>query len=396
MAARHDSIYSRTEASLVDDPPPAPLHLAFFIPTLAGGGAERVVVTLANAFADAGQTVDLLLTSRRGPLSDRVSPQVSVVDFGCEQTWRTVPALVQTLRQRQPDVLVSALFGATVAAYGATAWMQAWGERVPSLCTTVHAPLPRTDAQGPRAHLQVRAAHVALRRAETVVTVSQSVAEDLATHVGRARKRIDVIHNPIDIDAVQSGAQAPPPHDWFQDDVPVVVSAGRLHSQKDHQTLLRALARLHERGTVRAILLGEGPERRRLDEQSRELGISSDTAFPGFVENPYAFMARADVFALPSPVEAFGNVVVEALACGTPVVATESSGGPVEILRTDNATYGALVPPHDPAALADALAAAFNQPVDQRRLQRRARDFDVPEAVDRYRALFQRIVRGAS
>ena len=380
----------------MDDPPPAPLHLAFFIPTLAGGGAERVVVTLANAFADAGHTVDLLLTSHHGPLSDQVSPQVSVIDFGCEQTWRTVPALVQTLRKRQPDVLVSALFGATVAAYGATAWMQAWGERVPSLCTTVHAPLPRTDAQGPRAHLQVRAAHVALRRAETVVTVSQSVAEDLATHVGRARKRIDVIHNPIDIDAVQSGAQAPSPHGWFQDDVPVVVSAGRLHFQKDPQTLLRALARLHERGTVRAILLGEGPERRRLDEQSRELGISSDTAFPGFVENPYAFMARADVFALPSPVEAFGNVVVEALACGTPVVATESSGGPVEILRTDNATYGALVPPHDPAALADALAAAFNQPVDQRRLQRRARDFDVPEAVDRYRALFQRIVRGAS
>jgi glycosyltransferase involved in cell wall biosynthesis len=292
-------------------------------------------------------------------------------------------------------VLVSALFGATVAAYGATAWMQTWGERVPALCATVHASLPRADAQGPRAHLQVRAAHAALRRAETVVAVSQSVAQDLATHVGRAREQIDVIYNPIDIDAVQSGAQAPSPHDWFQDDVPVIVSAGRLHPQKDHRTLLRALARLYERDRVRAIILGEGPERRRLDEQSRELGISSDTAFPGFVDNPYAFMARADVFALPSPAEAFGNVVVEALACGTPVVATES-GGPVEILRTDDATYGALVSPHDPAALADALAVALNRPVDQRRLQRRARDFDVPEAVDRYHALFQRIVRGAS
>jgi len=380
----------------VDDQHAAPLHLAFFVPTLAGGGAERVVVTLANAFADAGHTVDLLLTSRRGPLSDRVSPQVFVVDFGRQQTWHTVPALVRTLRQRQPDVLVSALFGATVAAYAATVWMQAWGECVPSLCATVHASLPRTDAQGPRAHLQVRAAHVALRRTETVVAVSQSVAQDLATHVGRAREKIDVIYNPIDIDVVQSGAQAPPPHDWFQDDVPVIVSAGRLHPQKDHQTLLRALARLRERDRVRAIILGEGPERRRLDEQSRELGISSDTAFPGFVENPYAFMARADVFVLPSPAEAFGNVVVEALACGTPVVATESSGGPVEILRTDDATYGALVPPYDPGALADALAAALSRPVDQRRLQQRARDFDVPKAVDRYHALFQRIVRGAS
>lgn len=371
-------------------------HLAFFVPTLAGGGAERVVVTLANAFADAGHTVDLLLTSRRGPQSESVSSEVSVVDFGSRHTWRAVPALVQMLRQRQPDVLVSALFGATVAAYAATTWMKAWGERVPSLCATVHVPLPRTDAQGPRVHLQVRAAHLALRRVETVVAVSQSVAQDLAKHVGRERERIDVIHNPIDIDAVQSGAQAPSPHGWFQDDVPVVVSAGRLHPQKSYRTLLRALACLHERDRVRAIILGEGPERQRLDEQSRELGISSDTAFPGFVENPYAFMARADVFAFPSAAEAFGNVVVEALACGTPVVATQSSGGPVEILRTDDAMYGSLVPPHDPAAFAHTLAAVLNRPVDRRQLQRRARDFDVPKAVDRYHTLFERIVRGAS
>ena len=380
----------------MDDPRASPLHLDFFVPTLAGGGAERVVVTLANAFAEAGHSVDLLLTSCRGPRSESVSPEVSVVDFGCRHTWRTVPALVKTLRQRQPDVLVSALFGATVAAYGATVWMQARGEHAPSLCATVHAPLPRTDAQGLRARLQVRAAHVALRHAETVVAVSQSVAQDLAIHAGRHREQIDVLHNPIDIDAVQSGARVPSPHGWFEDDVPVIVSAGRLHPQKDQQTLLRALARFNERDRVRAIILGEGPERARLATQSRELGISSDTAFLGFVDNPYAFMRRADVFALPSPAEAFGNVVVEALACGTPVVATESSGGPVEILRTDDAAYGALVPPNNPAALADTLATVLNRPVDRRRLKRRARDFDVSEAVDRYCALFKRIVRDAS
>ena len=374
----------------------SPFRLSFFVPTLAGGGAERVVVTLANAFAESGYPVDLLLTSRRGPQLESVSSKVSVVDFGRQHTWLAVPALVQTLRQRQPDVLVSALFGATVAAYGATTWMHVRRECVPPLCATVHSPLSRTETQGPRAYLLDRAAHVALRRIETVVAVSQSVAQDLSQCTGRDRERIDVIHNPIDIDVVQSGAQAPPPHAWFQEDVPVVVSAGRLHPQKDHQTLLGALARLRKRDRVRAIILGEGPERRRLEEQSRKLGISSDTAFPGFVENPYAFMTRADVFALPSTSEAFGNVVVEALACGTPVVATESSGGPVEILRTDDATYGSLVPPHDPAALADTLDKVLDRPVDRSRLQQRARDFDVPEAVNRYRALFERIVRSPS
>lgn len=388
---------SLTPPSRPVNAPPAPRpHLAFFVPTLAGGGAERVIVTLANAFTDAGHTVDLLLTSRRGPLSDRVSPRVSVVDFGRQRTWHTVPALVRTLRRRQPDVLVSALFGATVAAYGATSWMHARGERVPPLCATVHAPLPRTDAQGLRARLQVRAAHHALRRADRVVAVSARVARDLSTHAGRSRDRIDVIHNPIDVDAVQAGAQAPSPHDWFRDDVPVIVSAGRLHVQKAHRILLRALARLREQRPVRALLLGDGPEQERLEAQSRRLGIFADTSFLGFVDNPYAFMARADALALPSAAEAFGNVAVEALACGTPVVATASSGGPVEILRTDSAAYGALVPPHDPPALAEALAAAIDQPADPQRLRRRARDFDVAVAVDRYRALFAQLARGAS
>lgn len=372
-----------------------PFHLAFFVPTLAGGGAERVIATLANAFAESGHTVDLLLTSRRGPHSDSVSPAVSVFDFECRHTWHTIPALIQVLRQRRPDVLVSALFGATVAAYGATSWMRAWGARIPSLCATVHSPIPRPDAHGLRARLLIGAAHTVLGRAETVVAVSQSVAQGLAAHTGRDPAQTDVIHNPIDIDAVQSQATAPSPHAWFQEDVPVVVSAGRLHSQKDYGTLLRALARLHEKDRVRAIILGEGPEQKRLEEQSRRLGISSDTAFPGFVENPYAFMSRADAFALPSASEAFGNVVVEALACGTPVVAT-ASGGPAELLRTDDATYGSLVPPHDPAALADALTATLSRPVDHCRLRRHARDFDVSEAVDRYRALFERIVREAS
>ena len=113
----------------------SPFHLSFFVPTLAGGGAERVVVTLANAFAESGHPVDLLLTSRRGPQLESVSSKVSVVDFGRQHTWLAVPALVQTLRQRQPDVLVSALFGATVAAYGATTWTH-------SLRTCIHVVAP--------------------------------------------------------------------------------------------------------------------------------------------------------------------------------------------------------------------------------------------------------------
>jgi len=252
---------------------------------------------------------------------------------------------------------------------------------------------------------EIEAAVSSMRRlnrdaADALADVEVHAATDvtgfgLAGHAFEMAKASQVLLT-IDIDAVQAGAQAPSPHDWFRDDVPVIVSAGRLHVQKAHRILLRALARLREQRPVRALLLGDGPEQERLEAQSRRLGIFADTSFPGFVDNPYAFMARADALALPSAAEAFGNVAVEALACGTPVVATASSGGPAEILRTDSAAYGTLVPPHSPAALAEALAAAIDRPVNPQRLRRRARDFDVAVAVDRYRALFAQLARGAS
>ena len=365
-------------------------RLAFFIPTLAGGGAERVIITLANAFARADFPVLLILTSRQGPLVDAIGPAVAAVSLDGPSTVRSIPALVRTLRRWQPDVLVSALFGATVAAYGAVAWLSARGAPCPQLCATVHSPLPRNDATGLRATLLARAARVVLRRTDTVVAVSESVAQDLTDVVGRPRSHTDVIHNPVDIDAVETAAAASCPHDWLATDAPVVVAAGRLHPQKDYPTLLRALRRLRNHQPVRCLILGRGPERHSIHKLIRALNLEDAVALPGFVDNPYAFMRHSDAFVLSSRTEPFGIVLVEALACGTPVVATDA-GGPREILTTPDTAYGPLVPPGRPAELAEALDDTLTSPPEPTQLRRRARAFDVSTIIPQYQALFARM-----
>ena len=368
------------------------LHLAFFLPSLTGGGAERIVTTLANALVERGHHVDLLLASKQGPLESAVDSRVSLLDFGHKHTAYTIPALVRLLRRRQPDVVVTALLHATVAAYGALRWIQYWDQRAPSLCATVHS-LPTVlsaNAAGLRARTLMRVARPVLQNIDTIVGVSHTVARDLSHFASLSPSDINVIPNPIDVDAIQTAANAPSPHKWLQEEPPVVVAAGRLSPEKQYPILLRALAHLRRKHPIRALILGEGPERDSLVALRNELHLGSHVSFLGFLENPYPILSRADLLVLSSPAEAFGNVVVESLTCGTPVVAIDDSGGPVEILDNLTANYSPLSS-SSPSALSDAIAAALEAQINTDALQRRARDFDVSIIVDRYVSLLNRI-----
>jgi len=368
------------------------LHLAFFLPSLAGGGAERIVTTLANALVERGHHVDLLLASKQGPLESAVDSRVSLRDFGQKHTAYTIPALVRLLRRRQPDVVVTALLHATVAATGALRWIQHWDQHAPSLCATVHS-LPTVlsaNAAGLRARILMRIARPVLQNIDTIVGVSHTVARDLSHFASLSPSDIRVIPNPIDVGAIQTAAKAPCPHKWLQEDPPVIVAAGRLSPEKQYPTLLRALAHLHTKRLTRALILGKGPERDSLVALRDELHLRSHVSFLGFLENPYPAFSRADLVVIPSPAEAFGNVVVESLACGTPVVAMDDSGGPVEILENLNANYSPLSS-SSPSALADAIDAALEAQINTDALQHRAWDFEVSSIVDRYISLLNRI-----
>jgi glycosyltransferase involved in cell wall biosynthesis len=197
-------------------------------------------------------------------------------------------------------------------------------------------------------------------RADAIVAVSRGVAEDLARLTGLPRERIDVIYNPIVTPALRERAEEPLTHGWFADaEPPVFLAVGRLAPQKDFPALLRAFARVRQQRRARLMILGEGDERPALEELARSLGVEADVALPGFVPNPYPYLRAAAAFVLSSRWEGLPGVLIEALACGTRLVATDCPSGPREILA--DGRHGRLVPPGDEEALGDAMRAALDE-----------------------------------
>lgn len=193
------------------------------------------------------------------------------------------------------------------------------------------------------------------RACELIVT-SEGIANNLAEAIGPSRPRTRVIHNGVITDRLIERARESVDHPWLSEprSTPIVLGAGGLREQKDFHTLIRAVALLRREHEVRLIIIGEGEQRQSLLDLARRLGVEEAVDLPGFKTNPYAWIARADVFALSSLWEGFANVVAEALALGVPVVSTTCPSGPPEILG--HGEHGRLVPPADPGKLAEALA----------------------------------------
>jgi glycosyltransferase involved in cell wall biosynthesis len=240
---------------------------------------------------------------------------------------------------------------------------------------------------------------VALQRrlyptADAVVAVSRGVAEDVAARSGLARERITVVYNPAVTPEIARLSQEPVAHPWFAagTGTPVMLAVGRLGAAKDFPTLIRAFARLRAGRPARLVVLGKDKDARKTEKRvagyralAAELGVAGDVDFPGFAANPFAWMARASVLAVSSRHEGFCNVIAEALACGCPVVSTDCPSGPAEIL--EHGRWGRLVPVGDEAAMADALGATLDGPLEAAALQRRAQAFSLDRAVDRYEEL---------
>ena len=332
------------------------LDVLMFIPSLEGGGAERVMVELASAFVGRGATVELAVAGGgAGAYDAEVPDAVRVVAFGRPRVLAAVPDLVRHLRRRRPRALLSTLEHANVAAVWASRW--APGVRcVVREANTVSADL----GDGLSARALLFAMRGAYRRAAAVVAVSGGVGRSVREALGVPAERVHVIPNPSVTPRVWAGAREPVDHPWFAGgQPPVVLAVGRLAPQKDYPTLLRAFAALRGRRPVRLVVLGEGPERDALERLAGELGVADDVSFHGFVANPFAFMARADAFVLSSAWEGLPNALIQARALGVSVVATDCPSGPREIL--DGGELGDLVAVGDAEAMATALDAALER-----------------------------------
>jgi glycosyltransferase involved in cell wall biosynthesis len=189
--------------------------------------------------------------------------------------------------------------------------------------------------------------------ADSVIAVSKAAAADLERHTRVRPERIRVIYNPVITPQLLKQSQQAPPHPWFEEETPIVLGVGRLHPAKDFETLMRAFSIVRRRMACRLVILGEGEERPSLLRLADDLGVSHDIGMPGFVENPFAFMRASSVYVLSSVYEGLPGTLIQAMACGCPVVSTDCESGPSEILMDGD--YGHLVPPRNPSAMAGAV-----------------------------------------
>jgi len=344
--------------SLSGIPNHQPPDVAILFYSLECGGVERNIVCLTQHLTQRGLKVDLLLRHVQGQYLTQIPPEVRIIDLG-QGYLKNISRLVAYLRQEQPVNLLSRMYPhnemAIIARFFAKSSTQIIvcihsmlsGQqhivqfRWPVL-SKIHTPLVKFMA------------FCLYRWADKVLAVSRGSASDLAQVTGIPLAKIKVVYNPVIGSQLQKKSLEPINHPWFiKNQTPVIVAVGRLHKIKDFSTLIRALALVHQVRPAKLLILGEGPEEKRLQALVDELGLSNDVCLAGFVINPYPYIRHSSVLVLSSLFEALPAVLIEALALQTPVVATNCPSGPSEILK--DGKYGELVPVGDSAAMAAAI-----------------------------------------
>lgn len=340
---------------------PGPGHgeglISLVTSSMRGGGAQRAVAKLAAGFASQGHAVDLVLGAADGAYLAEVPREVRVVDLRAPRMAAAVVPLARYLRTTRPAVVFSALDYVNVVTVVARALARVDVRLVVSERNTLSAAVAHTARR--RTRMMPRLIRWTYPHADAVVAVSSGVAEDLVAVCGLDPASVHVLNNPVVTPELVRLRGQPVDHPWLRErSAPVVLAVGRLVPQKDFATLLSAFARARRTRVARLVLLGEGPLRTDLEQQAARLGIAEDVDMPGFRPNPYPAMAAADVFVLSSRWEGSPGVLVEAMSCGTPVIATDCVSGPRQIL--DHGRHGRLVPVGDTAAMADALVDAVD------------------------------------
>ena len=364
--------------------------LCIFLARLSDGGAERIAVTLLAPLRERGYEPFLVVGRAGGALADGVPAGFRQIHLGCSRLINMIGPLAHVLRAERPDFILSSLSYTNIAA--GLAWRLSG--RKGKLVLVQHSVLSRqiSDRTRPTDALLGYAYRLLCPAASGLVAVSQGVADDLAATAHIGRENITVIYNPVHAPSAPNSEPREHLHPFFRRrGVPVFLAAGRLAPVKDFPSLLLAFSKLLRRVDSRLLIAGEGPDRLHLEQQIGVLGLTRHVELLGYTQNLASYLKAAATFVLSSRHEAFGNVLVEALAAGTTVVSTDCPFGPREIL--DGGRYGILVTPDDPEALAEGMMRALTAPFPPERLKARANAFCVASAADRYAELFHRVGR---
>jgi glycosyltransferase involved in cell wall biosynthesis len=318
------------------------------------------MLKLAGGIVNRGIKIDLVLARKEGPLLNEVPDGVNVVDLNVSRTLFSLNKLVQFLKVNRPTSMLTGLHANFVGL---------WAKRIARIpsrivisernCLSVNSLYYSRD-------IRMRLSPYFARRfypwADRIIAVSKAVAQDLIRNVRISENRIQTIYNPIITPDLISKSKAPIDHPWFNRGAPpTILSVGRLTAQKDYPTLIKAFSQLHKVSQARLLILGEGEQRNELEALVKQLGLENVVSLPGFVSNPYPYMTRARLFVLCSRWEGLPGVLIEALFCNSPVIATDCPGGSQEILNSGK--YGVLVPVGDVDTLASTMLRSLNKQI---------------------------------
>ena len=358
-------------------------RFAIFFHDLGIGGAERVMLQLAQGFIECGHPVDMVLARAKGPLLTEVPSGAQIFDLETRSPMQMFFGLIRYLREKRPSVLLSPFEVTSVIAILAKKII-----RVPTrvfVRVSVNISRKKRTTRWKKVLERLVISRV-YPLADGIITVSDGVAEDLVTYAGIPRHRIKVIYNPVVSEQLLQAAEQPVHHRFFAEgQSPVILGVGRLVEQKDFSTLIKAFNILRKKILSRLIILGDGEERPALEEMIRSFGLQGLVDLPGFDTNPFAFMKKASVFVLSSKWEGLPGVLIQALACGCPVVSTDCLSGPSEILK--DGEYGYLVPVGDVDSMAATMEAILNGDISKPP-QSWLDQFTIPVVIPQYKAIF--------
>jgi len=332
----------------------------FFRPTLDEGGADRVTLTLLQHLDRSRFRPTLVLMRAVGASLAELPSDVRVIELGSARLATSGVGLGRVLRREKPDVLFSTASAANIPAVLAHRATRSRGRLVLSERSTLFRGRSRMHV---RQRAEVSVKRLTYRLADLVTAVSQGVADELAVELRLDRDHIAVVYNPMVSERLAELAGEPVDHPWFAptESTPVILAVGRLIGLKDYPTLIEAFARIRERVPARLVVLGSGPLEGDLVERVRARGLAGQVDFAGFQANPFKFMARARLLMQSSRVEGLPGSLIQAMACGTPVVSTDCDYGPREVIA-EPGRDGFLVPVGDAAALAERAVALLESP----------------------------------
>jgi glycosyltransferase involved in cell wall biosynthesis len=348
-------------------------------------------VNLINEMVRKNIDAELVVADRSGELLSEVRDDVEIysLDFNID-TYPlplSFPKLIRYLDSSDTDIVLSLMKHANITAALATNI----SNQNPCLILSERNHLSKALEQ--ESYFKRKIIKILMENlyptSNHIIPISKGVSDDLHNSISIKKDDTTVIYNPAVSDDIYEKAKERVTHSWFQpDQSPIILGVGRLRKQKDFKTLLRSFEIVRKNRECRLIILGEGPQRQELESLAKKLNISDDIYMPGNVNNPYKYMNNSDVFVLSSAWEGFGNVVVEALACGCPVVSTDCPSGPSEILSKGE--FGTLVPVGDYTEMANSIINVLDSNIEEGKLIERSEKFHPSNITDKYLKVMER------